>query len=512
MLDLSVCSIVRNEEGNVPALARCIPLDRVEWVVLDTGSGDATVHLLRKAGVEPASFAWCDDFSAARNASIARAKRGWILWLDADDRIEPGFWEGIERLLSGPRRAYRFIVRSPREDSRGECFRQIRLFPNGMGLAFEGRIHEQLGTSLRKLGLQATDSDLEILHTGYATARQREAKRLRNLELLSKERLEHPRDPTVAMEYGNCLYQGGDFAGAKSAYLAFLPGADPGSCGPAPSDEVLRHFPALVAECLSRLDDPAESEAWFDLARRWNPADLNPSYRLGKAALARGDLRAALELFHNVVDRPVSVGKVATDNATVRRNALAMVVVLETEMFGAARAPRARECLRELLEPGSGELPLDPRVPFEFYRDAEDWDALEAFVRGGRGGKAQDIALWEDCLEQLLAASRPLSVLACLQAHPDLGLRSGTLEAFRGRSLEETGEETGKVYEIYRRALYAFPDDPTLLVYFSGFVNHNKLYARCYADLKAMPRPSETVAGFLRQLEAQGLAGPGRAP
>ena len=49
-----------------------------------------------------------------------------------------------------------------------------------------------------------------------------------------------------------------------------------------------------------------------------------------------------------------------------------------------------------------------------------------------------------------------------------------------------------------------FPEDPTLLVYFSDFVNHNKLYARCHADLKAWPRPSETVREFLRQMEAQG--------
>ena len=87
-MDLSVCTIVRDEEANIPALARCLPLGRVEWVVVDTGSRDATPRLLREAGAEPHAFAWVDDFSAARNASLERATRSWILWLDADDPPE----------------------------------------------------------------------------------------------------------------------------------------------------------------------------------------------------------------------------------------------------------------------------------------------------------------------------------------------------------------------------------------------------------------------------------------
>ena len=35
-------------------------------------------------------------------------------------------------------------------------------------------------------------------------------------------------------------------------------------------------------------------------------------------------------------------------------------------------------------------------------------------------------------------------------------------------------------------------------------MNHNKLYARCYADLKSLERPSETVRDFLRQMEDLG--------
>jgi uncharacterized protein (UPF0276 family) len=62
-----------------------------------------------------------------------------------------------------------------------------------------------------------------------------------------------------------------------------------------------------------------------------------------------------------------------------------------------------------------------------------------------------------------------------------------------------------EIYALYRDAVRKFPEDPTLLVYFSEFVNHNRLYARCYADLKTITRPSETVRDFLRQMEALGF-------
>src|SRR4051812_43240026 len=94
-LDLSVCSILKNEAANLPGLTACIPISRVEWIVLDTGSTDVTPELLRKAGVEPRNVAWCEDFSPARNATLQMPSRSWILCLDGDDRLAEGFWEAL---------------------------------------------------------------------------------------------------------------------------------------------------------------------------------------------------------------------------------------------------------------------------------------------------------------------------------------------------------------------------------------------------------------------------------
>jgi glycosyltransferase involved in cell wall biosynthesis len=514
-LDLSICSIVRDEAPNLEGLLAGIPLDRVEWIVMDTGSRDATVEILLQAGIGAHAFAWCDDFSAARNASLRLATRGWILWIDADDRLDEAFWEALEPLLDGPRRAYRFTVRSPRENSRGDCFRQIRLFPNNLGIAFEGRIHEQTGTSLQKLGVPVENAELEIVHMGYDTAAKRGAKLKRNRAMLEQERLAHPADPAVGMEYGNCLYQSGEYPAAKDAYLAFMPAANPRACGAPPADEVLRHFPTLLAETCAKQGADAEAAEWFRLAAEWNPSDIKPLYWLGKRALAGQNVHGALEYFYAALDRPVAVGRVATDNHTVRRNALALVVLCEMRLFGADKAPRGRQCLRELIDGGLQDLPLDPRVPWEFLRAAgsdpeADADA-ERYARAWLKLAPGDIALWEDLAEMLLTAGRHGHVMEMFTNNPSLRMRSGVLEAFRAKSGESEGESVERVYAIYRDALARFSDDPTLLVYFSDFVNHNKLYSRCYSDLKALPRPSETMRDFLRQMEALGYGNGGPA-
>lgn len=510
-LDLSVCSIVRDEAANLDGLLASIPLTQVEWIVMDTGSKDATVETLLQAGIKTHSFPWIDDFSAARNASLKLANRGWILWLDADDRLGEEFWDALVPLLEGPKRAYRFLVRSPRETSRGDCFRQIRLFPNHLTVQFEGRIHEQLGTCLQKLRVPIVQADLEILHLGYDTAAKRGAKLKRNRALLEQERLEHPRDPAVIMEYGNCLYQSAEYAEAKIVYLGLLPSSDPRACGEAPQDEVLKHFPSLLAETCVKQDLVPEAGEWFRLAARWNPSDIKPLYWLGKKALEAGNVHGALEFFYAAVDRPVNVGRVATDNHTVRRNALALVVLCEMQLFGAEKAPRGRQCLRELIAGGLRDFPLEPRVPWDFLRDSGNDADAENYLRAHLESAPGDIAGWEDLVEHLFAANRHHEVLGIFADHPALRLRSGVLEAFRAKCGENAGQGTDQIYSVYRDALRKFPEDPTLLVYFSDFVNHNKLYSRCYADLKAMDRPSETVRDFLRQIEALGFGKSGAA-
>ena len=85
MSTISLCMIVRNEEQ----VLRCC-LDSIcslvdEILIADTGSTDLTKEIAKDYTEKIWDFPWIDDFSAARNFIISKARSEYFMWLDADD-------------------------------------------------------------------------------------------------------------------------------------------------------------------------------------------------------------------------------------------------------------------------------------------------------------------------------------------------------------------------------------------------------------------------------------------
>lgn len=59
-----------------------------ELIVVDTGSTDGSIDIVREYTDNIVSFDWCDDFAAARNAGLEHAKGEWFLYLDDDEWFE----------------------------------------------------------------------------------------------------------------------------------------------------------------------------------------------------------------------------------------------------------------------------------------------------------------------------------------------------------------------------------------------------------------------------------------
>ena len=146
MTRLALVMIVRDEAAVIArALESARPhVDRM--IVLDTGSIDATPALAAQAGAEVAPFAWCDDFAAARNASLALSDAAWNLVLDADEWIVAGAEAALsaEALPAGGD-FFGVVRRDSTMDEAGagglaQCWIP-RLLPRGA--RYEGRIHEQ---------------------------------------------------------------------------------------------------------------------------------------------------------------------------------------------------------------------------------------------------------------------------------------------------------------------------------------------------------------------------------
>jgi len=200
---LSLCMIVKNEEKNIGECLKSAKGLADEIIVTDTGSGDNTIKIAKSYGAKIEHFEWTKNFSAARNHSISKATGRWIIWLDADDRLPEKTVKELRKTLSyeSPNKVFYLEI----SDGKGTKLLQIRVFPNKEQIKFEGRIHEQILPSIRKLGLLEVKLPLEIIHTGYDDQKLLKEKQLRNLELF-KEQFpdEKGMNPLDMYHYGTC--------------------------------------------------------------------------------------------------------------------------------------------------------------------------------------------------------------------------------------------------------------------------------------------------------------------
>jgi len=190
MPSLSLCMIVKNEEKH---LARCLSSVKNvvdEIIVVDTGSTDKTIFIAESFDSKIFHFDWVNDFSAARNFALSKCSGSWILYLDADEELNPN---SIDELLSFKSHAsagvYCTVKSIGTSDVNGSVMRYTRLFANLPGVEFVGKVHEQVVDSLKRNKIPLIDSEIEIIHHGYAIdeAGLKQKKERNLLLLLSNE-------------------------------------------------------------------------------------------------------------------------------------------------------------------------------------------------------------------------------------------------------------------------------------------------------------------------------------
>ncbi len=204
---ISVCLITKNEEKFLGQCLASVHGLADQIVVVDTGSTDRTVEIAREHGAEVHQFAWCDDFSAARNFALEHATGDWVLMLDADEELIAEHRETIRREIGAASvMAYRLPIIDKGREQDG-CSYVPRLFRNAPGLFYVGRVHEQVFSSIEvrraEWGMENRLAKSALLHHGYVTevvvSRDKIARNLRLLELAIKEL---PDEPNLLMNYG----------------------------------------------------------------------------------------------------------------------------------------------------------------------------------------------------------------------------------------------------------------------------------------------------------------------
>lgn len=176
-MKLSLCMIVKNEQDNLRRCLSSVVSHVDEMIVVDTGSTDDTVAIAQEFGAKVSYFEWCDDFAAARNASIQQATGDWILYLDADEELIVHFEDDSHTLseaiqiAAGDPSLLALCVQlySVTESGKTTPLYTPRLFQNIPEIQFEGRFHEVIyyrGAEFQPERLGSLQG-VSIAHYGY---------------------------------------------------------------------------------------------------------------------------------------------------------------------------------------------------------------------------------------------------------------------------------------------------------------------------------------------------------
>jgi len=209
---LSQCMIVKNEEKHIERALGWAKDIAYEQIVVDTGSTDRTVEIAESLGAKVFHFKWINDFSAAKNFAMNKAKGNWIAFLDADEYFPQEdakeLMNILQKIQSDPSTAKQYdaventMVHLDDKDNIIAVMTHLRILKNSPHLRYNGKIHETV--KIRNKTYEATN--LKIMHTGYSSSVYDDAnKRERNVELLRNEYKNNPGDPRMMIYLADSL-------------------------------------------------------------------------------------------------------------------------------------------------------------------------------------------------------------------------------------------------------------------------------------------------------------------
>ena len=304
MAELSLCMIVKNEEARLSNCLTSVQGAVDEIVILDTGSTDGTSEVARRFTDKVIPYAWEDDFAAARNASFAHASKPYILWLDADDVLDPAARDRLialkERLDGRVDAVFLPYHYAFREDGTVSlAFERERIVRKDAGFVFSGVVHEAMAVTGVIL-----HEDIPVRHTRtHSNGR-------RNLGIyeawLARGRRMSARDQYY---YARELMACGEHARAEQAFDAFL----------RMDGWIENVLDAHVQRgaCLSALGRGGEARQAILSALTYGEPRPEALCALGEEWLRAGDLRASAFWYRAAMlcDTPIASGAFVNPDA-----------------------------------------------------------------------------------------------------------------------------------------------------------------------------------------------------
>jgi len=224
---IALSMIVRNASATLGACLESVRGVVGEIVVADTGSTDNTVEIARTFGARVIEIPWNNDFSEARNRSLAEVHADWVLVLDADEVLDPGaksvipnlanerdvagyqvsirnyFLSLEDRIWDRPAKPNDSLLPAAKAYPAYVEHENVRFFRCDRRIYFVGRVHESVGSRIEGNGLRLARASFLIHHFGLVADVETRARKNRFYRNLGKMKVdEMPTNAQAHLELG----------------------------------------------------------------------------------------------------------------------------------------------------------------------------------------------------------------------------------------------------------------------------------------------------------------------
>jgi tetratricopeptide (TPR) repeat protein len=318
---LALSMIVKNGATD---LAYCLASVRGvvdEMIVADTGSADGSPQIARELGARVIHIPWQDDFSKARNLSLAQVRSDWVLMLDADERLDASANEYLPALVANKRvSGYQVAIRNwvtslsttvwdrsavPNDGSYPPArqfpgfvdHENVRLFRRSKDIYFTGRVHETVGWRIQETGGTIGQSRLLIHHMGMVRDPQERARKVQFYRDLGRQKVaDMPANAQAHFELGVSELE--NFGNLREALASFEK-----SCQINPKFGVAWFF---LGVCHFRLGEFPRALDCFQRAERFAHATPLTAEMTGDTYYNLGDFEAAGTCYRRGLKRTAS--------------------------------------------------------------------------------------------------------------------------------------------------------------------------------------------------------------
>ncbi|MDD5193442.1 MAG: tetratricopeptide repeat protein [Candidatus Nanoarchaeia archaeon] len=205
-MGISLCMVVKNEGKNLPEFFDNIKELVDEIILVDTGSDDDTIEIAEKYKCTIFKIEQRENWIIeARNLSLEKASKEWILVLDADERISKKDFERLKKLSENEEFTGYYLIQRQYTNKIGEAgwisskndsYEEskiangwhenpiLRFFKNDKRIRYEGMPHDIVDKSVKKIGKTCL-TDIPIHHFGDMN-REEQNKPERNIKFLQR--------------------------------------------------------------------------------------------------------------------------------------------------------------------------------------------------------------------------------------------------------------------------------------------------------------------------------------